>query len=236
MDERHLPPLGLANAWGYNPVNFFALDPRLAPGGRADLSALCRTYAEAGIGVILDIVFNHTAESDEFGATICLRGLDNAVYYRHAADDPGRLVNDTGCGHTLALDRAPAVRMAMDALRAWRRLGVAGFRFDLGTVMGRNAQGFTPDAPLLSAILQDPELSQAILIAEPWDVGPAATSWGASPRLSPNGTAAIATMSAASGAAMPGWRERWRRGWPAPPTSSRRSSRATREHQLHRRP
>lgn len=172
MDERHLPPLGLSNAWGYNPVNFFALDPRLAPGGEADLRALCQTYAQAGIGVILDIVLNHTAESDEHGATICLRGLDNAVYYRHAADDPGRLVNDTGCGHTLALDRAPVVRMAMDALRRWRRLGVAGFRFDLGTVMGRSDTGFSQDAPLFAAIGQDPDLSQAILIAEPWDIGP----------------------------------------------------------------
>lgn len=172
MDERHLPPLGLSNAWGYNPVNFFALDPRLAPGGAADLAQLCAVYAEAGIGVILDIVFNHTAESDEFGATVCLRGLDNAVYYRHAADDPGRLVNDTGCGHTLALDRAPVVRMAMDALRHWRTLGVAGFRFDLGTVMGRSATGFSPEAPLLTAIAQDPDLSQSILIMEPWDIGP----------------------------------------------------------------
>jgi glycogen operon protein len=172
MDERHLPPLGLANAWGYNPVNFFALDPRLAPGGAADLAMLCARYAQAGIGIILDIVFNHTAESDEHGATICLRGLDNAVYYRHAADDPGRLVNDTGCGHTLALDRAPVARMAMDALRHWRALGVAGFRFDLGTVMGRSDAGFSADAPLFAAILQDPDLSQAILIAEPWDIGP----------------------------------------------------------------
>ncbi len=172
MDERHLPPLGLSNAWGYNPVNFFALDPRLAPGGEAELRALCETYAQAGIGVILDIVLNHTAESDEHGATICLRGLDNAVYYRHAADDPGRLVNDTGCGHTLALDRAPVVRMAMDALRRWRALGVAGFRFDLGTVMGRSDTGFSQDAPLFAAIGQDPDLSQAILIAEPWDIGP----------------------------------------------------------------
>ncbi|PZU91489.1 MAG: glycogen debranching enzyme GlgX [Chelatococcus sp.] len=172
MDERHLPPLGLANAWGYNPVNVFALDPRLAPGGAADLAALCGAYAEAGIGIILDIVFNHTAESDEFGATIGLRGLDNAVYYRHALDDPGRLINDTGCGHTLALDRAPVVRMAMDALRHWRGLGVAGFRFDLGTVMGRTDTGFSPDAPLFAAMLQDAELSQAILIAEPWDIGP----------------------------------------------------------------
>ncbi|WP_199092590.1 glycogen debranching protein GlgX [Bosea sp. ASV33] len=172
MDERHLPPLGLANAWGYNPVNFFALDPRLAPGGPADLAALCAAYAEAGIGVILDIVLNHTTESDEFGGTVSLRGLDNAVYYRHAADDPGRLVNDTGCGHTLALDRAPVMRLAMDALRCWLRLGVAGFRFDLGTVMGRTETGYTPDAPLLGAILQDPELARAILIAEPWDIGP----------------------------------------------------------------
>ena len=172
MDERHLPPLGLANAWGYNPVNFFALDPRLAPGGAADLRRLCETYAQAGIGIILDIVFNHTAESDVFGATIGLRGLDNAVYYRHATDDPGLLINDTGCGHTLALDRAPVVRMATDALRHWRSLGVAGFRFDLGTVMGRSDTGYSQDAPLFAAILQDPALSQAVLIAEPWDIGP----------------------------------------------------------------
>ena len=172
MDERHLPPLGLANAWGYNPVNFFALDPRLAPGGAADLRRLCATYAQAGIGIILDIVLNHTAESDEFGATISLRGLDNAVYYRHATDDPGRLVNDTGCGHTLALHRAPVIRMATDALRHWRSLGVAGFRFDLGTVMGRSDSGYSQDAPLFAAILQDPDLSQALLIAEPWDIGP----------------------------------------------------------------
>lgn len=172
MDERHLPPLGLANAWGYNPVNFFALDPRLAPGGAADLAKLCAVYAQAGIGIILDIVFNHTAESDEFGATISLRGLDNALYYRHATDDPGRLINDTGCGHTLALDRAPVVRMAMDALRHWRSLGVSGFRFDLGTVMGRSDSGYSQDAPPFAAILQDPDLSQAILIAEPWDIGP----------------------------------------------------------------
>lgn len=172
MDERHLPPLGLSNAWGYNPLNFFAPDPRLAPGGEADLRALCTRYAEAGIGIILDIVLNHTAESDEFGATICLRGFDNSVYYRHADDDPGRLVNDTGCGNTLALDRAPVVQMAMDALRHWRACGVAGFRFDLGTVLGRTETGFTPDAPLFAAMLQDPDLANALLIAEPWDIGP----------------------------------------------------------------
>jgi glycogen operon protein len=172
MDERHLPALGLSNAWGYNPVNVFAVDPRLAPGGEADLRALCTRYAEAGIAVILDIVLNHTAESDEFGATICLRGLDNAVYYRHAPDDPGLLINDTGCGNTLALDRTPVVQMALDALRHWRACGVAGFRFDLGTVLGRTETGFTQDAPFFAAILQDPDLANALLIAEPWDIGP----------------------------------------------------------------
>ncbi len=183
MDERHLPPLGLSNAWGYNPVNFFALDPRLAPGGGGDLHRLCAAYRAAGIGVILDLVLNHTAESDEHGATICLRGLDNAIHYRHAIDDPGRLINDTGCGHTLALDRAPVVRMAMDAMRYWRSLGVAGFRFDLGTVLGRSDTGYSQDAPLFAAIGQDPDLSQAILIAEPWDIGPGGYRLGAFPAL-----------------------------------------------------
>ncbi len=181
MDERHLPPLGLRNAWGYNPVNFFALDPRLAPNGEADLRQLCERYAEAGIGIILDIVLNHTAESDEFGATICLRGLDNAVYYRHAADDPGRLVNDTGCGNTIALDGAPVARMAMDALRHWRACGVSGFRFDLGTVLGRTAAGFSPDSPFLAALLQDSDLAAALLIAEPWDIGPGGYQLGEFP-------------------------------------------------------
>jgi glycogen operon protein len=162
MDERHLPPLGLSNAWGYNPVNFFALDPRLAPGGAADLRALCETYAEAGIGVILDIVLNHTAESDEHGATICLRGLDNAVYYRHASrrsrpiDQRHRLRPHAGA-------RPRAGRAHGDGcLRHWRGLGVAGFRFDLGTVMGRSDAGFSQDAPLFAAILQDPDLANAI--------------------------------------------------------------------------
>ncbi|WP_342361990.1 glycogen debranching protein GlgX [Terrarubrum flagellatum] len=171
MDERHLPALGLHNAWGYNPVTFMALDPRLSPLGSQAVAEAARRYREAGVGIILDIVFNHTAESDEHGATISLRGLDNAVYYRHAHDDPGQLVNDTGCGNTLALDRAPALRMAMDAVRHWRRCGVAGFRFDLATVMGRMEDGFSAEAPLLSAIRQDPELRDCILIAEPWDLG-----------------------------------------------------------------
>ncbi len=170
IDERHLPSLGLSNAWGYNPVTFMAPDPRLAPGGFAEIRSAVEALHRAGIRVVLDAVFNHTGESDTHGATLSLRGLDNALYYAHAN---GVLVNDTGCGNTLALDRAPVMRLAMDAMRNWvRRTGIDGFRFDLAPVMGRTAQGYSADAPLLAAIEQDPLLSKLTMIAEPWDIGP----------------------------------------------------------------
>jgi len=179
IDERHLPPLGLSNAWGYNPVTLLAPDPRLAPGGMAEIRATLATLRKAGFRVVLDVVLNHSGEGDDLGSTLSLRGLDNALYYRHAADDPGRMVNDTGCGNTLALDRAPVVQLALDALRHWARAGFDGFRFDLAPVMGRLPGGFSTDAPLLTAIAQDPELSQLHLIAEPWDVGPGGYQLGA---------------------------------------------------------
>jgi glycogen operon protein len=170
IDERHLPALGLANAWGYNPVSFMAPDPRLAPGGLAEIRAAVSALHEAGIRVVLDMVFNHTGESDVHGTTLSLRGLDHALYYRHAG---GMLVNDTGCGNTLALDEPIAIRLVMDAMRSWvTRTGIDGFRFDLATVLGRRASGFDAHAPLLAAIEQDPLLSRLIMIAEPWDVGP----------------------------------------------------------------
>ncbi len=170
IDERHLPALGLSNGWGYNPVSFLAPDPRLAPGGLAEIRAAVDTLHAAGIRVVLDVVLNHTGESDVHGTTLSLRGLDHALYYRHAQ---GQLVNDTGCGNTLALDEPVVVQLAMDAMRSWvSRTGIDGFRFDLATVMGRTASGFGLNAPLLSAIEQDPLLSRLIMIAEPWDVGP----------------------------------------------------------------
>jgi glycogen debranching enzyme GlgX/4-alpha-glucanotransferase len=173
IDERHLPALGLHNAWGYNPVVFMAPDPRLAPGGVDELRAAAAALHEADMRVLLDVVFNHTGESDVFGTTLSLRGLDNALYYRHAPDDPGRLVNDTGCGNTLALDRPPVMRLVMDAMRHWAEVaGIDGFRFDLATVLGRTDRDFNAEAPLLAAIEQDPLLSKLTLIAEPWDVGP----------------------------------------------------------------
>ena len=173
VDERHLSRLGLANAWGYNPVTFMALDPRLAPHGLADLRRTVAALHGAGIGVILDVVFNHSGEGDAFGPTLSLRGLDNAVYYRHTRNAAAALVNDTGCGNTLACDRPPVIRLCMDALRLYAgEAHVDGFRFDLATTIARDDDGFSPSAPLLSAIAQDPMLRGRILIAEPWDVGP----------------------------------------------------------------
>jgi glycogen operon protein len=169
IDERHLPPLGLRNAWGYNPVVPMALDPRLCPGGVAELRETVAALHARGIGVILDLVFNHTGESDVLGPVLSLRGLDNAAY-AHAPD--GRLINDTGCGNTLDFAN-PAVRaLVIESLRHFvRHCGVDGFRFDLATVMARGP-GFAADAPIFAEIAADPWLADRVLIAEPWDIGP----------------------------------------------------------------
>lgn len=175
MDERHLPPLGLRNAWGYNPVGMMALDPRLCPGGADELRETVRVLREHGIRVILDVVFNHTAESDEHGPTVSLRGLDERYYYRRywdQAQDREHLSNDAGCGNTLDCAQAGVQHLCLDSLRYWvTQCGVAGFRFDLAPVLGRSAQGFSAHAPLLQAIESDPVLSRVWLIAEPWDIG-----------------------------------------------------------------
>ena len=182
IDERHLPPLGLSNAWGYNPVVMMALDPRLAPEGLDDLRHAVRALHEAGIAVLLDVVFNHTGESDELGPTLSMRGLDNSSYYRLDADGSGRFVNDTGCGNTLACDSEPVIGLVLDTMRHFvERAGVDGFRFDLAPVMGRGATGFSPDAPLLRAIAGDPVLGGVEVIAEPWDIGPGGYQVGAFP-------------------------------------------------------
>jgi glycogen operon protein len=171
IDERHLPPLGLTNTWGYNPVTFMALDPRLAPGGLVDLRDTVAMLHRAGIGVILDLVFNHTGESDALGPTLSLRGLDAGTYYRREAD--GSLVNDTGTGNTLACEHPVVRELILDSLRHFvRHTGVDGFRFDLAPVLGRVNGGFDPHAPLLDAMRSDPLLGGRVLIAEPWDIGP----------------------------------------------------------------
>ncbi len=181
IDEPHLGRQGLSNYWGYNPAAWLAVDPRLAPGGQDELRTMIAALHAAGIEVVLDVVFNHTGEGDERGPTLSLRGLDNATYYRLAAGAPARYGNDTGCGNTLALDRAPVLRLAMDALRQYAAMGVDGFRFDLATTLGRRADGFDPSAPLLLAIAQDPVLSALKLVAEPWDIGRGGYQLGAFP-------------------------------------------------------
>jgi glycogen debranching enzyme len=171
IDERHLVNLGLRNAWGYNPVSMFAIDPRLAPGGMQELRETVSKLHAANINVILDVVFNHTGESDMLGPTLSLRGLDCTGYYRLFH---GTNVNDAGTGNTLALDRPHTVQWIVEAMRHWvLTCGIDGFRFDLATIMGREANnGFSPAAPLLYAIQNDPVLSTRIFIAEPWDIGP----------------------------------------------------------------
>ncbi|MBU2106051.1 MAG: glycogen debranching protein GlgX [Alphaproteobacteria bacterium] len=172
IDERHLPPLGLSNSWGYNPVTLMALDPRLAPGGVAELRSTVAALREAGIGTILDLVFNHTGESDAQGPTLSMRGLDSLAYYRHQGDGPVHLVNDTGTGNTLACDHPIVEELVLDALRHFvLNTGVDGFRFDLAPVLGRTADGFDRKANLLLAIHNDPVLKDRVMIAEPWDIG-----------------------------------------------------------------
>ncbi|MHA0318441.1 glycogen debranching protein GlgX [Sphingomonas melonis] len=169
IDERHLPPLGLTNSWGYNPVVPMAIDPRLAPGGVAELVETVAALRSAGIGVILDLVFNHTGESDRLGPTLSLRGFDEALYYAHAPD--GRLVNDTGTGNTLDCNRPEVRALILDSLRHFARCGVDGFRFDLATILARGP-GFDPHAPIFAEIAADPLLASRVMIAEPWDIGP----------------------------------------------------------------
>jgi glycogen operon protein len=177
IDERHLPPLGLRNAWGYNPVVPMAIDPGLAPGGIEELEDTVVDLRRCGIGVILDLVLNHTGESDLQGPTLSLRGLDNRCY---AHDPDGALINDAGTGNILDASD-PAVRtLVLDTLRHFASLGVDGFRFDLATILARSP-AFDPHAPIFAAIQEDPMLRDRVMIAEPWDIGPGGYQLGRFP-------------------------------------------------------
>ena len=179
IDERHLSPLGLRNAWGYNPVTMMALDPRLAPGGIAELRAAVAALHAAGIAVILDVVFNHSGESDVHGATLSFRGLDAATYYAHAPN--GSLVNDSGTGNTLRTGHPVVRQLILDTLRHFvTQAGIDGFRFDLAPILARDP-GFDPHATIFNEIRADPVLSGRTMIAEPWDVGPGGYQLGAFP-------------------------------------------------------
>ncbi|MGY5808491.1 glycogen debranching protein GlgX [Rhizobium sp. LEGMi198b] len=173
IDERHLPPLGLSNGWGYNPVAFMALDPRIVPGGVVELRGTVAALHAEGIAVILDLVFNHTGESDRQGSTLSLRGLDNPTYFHHDPNQPSVLINDTGTGNTVACDQPATRQLIIDSLRHFvLHAGIDGFRFDLATVLGRTAKGFDPESLTLRSLFADDVLQDRIMIAEPWDIGP----------------------------------------------------------------
>jgi glycogen operon protein len=178
LDEERLVGLGLVNYWGYNTIGFFCPEPGLACGvdglsPRDEFRAMVKRLHRAGIEVILDVVFNHTAESDETGPTLSFRGLDNAAYYRLPPHGRAHYENHSGCGNTLDLRHGRVVQLVLDSLRYWvTDMHVDGFRFDLAPVLGRGDHGFRSDAPFFGAIAQDPVLSRVKLIAEPWDIGP----------------------------------------------------------------
>jgi isoamylase len=173
VDDRFLIARGLRNYWGYQTIGFFAPEPRyLSRGALWEFQSMVRRFHSAGIEVILDVVYNHTGEGDEWGPTLSFRGLDNTSYYRLAPG--GRYyINDTGTGNTLNLTHPMVLRMVMDSLRYWVEVcHVDGFRFDLATALGRESGGFDPYGGFFDAIRQDPVLARVKLIAEPWDVGP----------------------------------------------------------------
>lgn len=188
LDEERLVAMGLHNYWGYNSIAFFCVNPALASvrdgtGARNEFRCMVRDLHAAGIEVILDVVFNHTAESGSDGPTISFRGLDNALYYRLEHDAPAHYENHTGCGNTLDMRSPQVLRLVMDSLRYWvSDMHVDGFRFDLATVLGRGNHGFDRSGAFFTAVAQDPVLSRVKMIAEPWDVGPGGYQVGGFPR------------------------------------------------------
>jgi|SRR5712691_9402122 len=174
VQDRRLVQKGLRNYWGYNPIGYFAIEPRyLSNGSPEEMRIAVRRLHAAGIEVILDVVYNHTAEGNEAGPTLSFRGLDNASYYRFVHDNPRHPVDVTGTGNTLNLSHPRVLQMVMDSLRYWvTNFHVDGFRFDLGVTLGRELQGFDPGAGFFDALRQDPILTRVKLISEPWDLGP----------------------------------------------------------------
>jgi glycogen operon protein len=174
FDDRHLIERGLKNYWGYNTIGFFSPAPRyLSPGSNLhEFKLMVRRLHEAGIEVILDVVYNHTAEGNHMGPTLSFRGIDNASYYM-LADERRYYFDTTGCGNTVNLRHQRVLQMVMDSLRYWvEQCHVDGFRFDLASSLGRDRETFDHHAVFFDAVRQDPVLSSVKLIAEPWDTGP----------------------------------------------------------------
>jgi isoamylase len=176
---------GLTNYWGYNSIGFFAPDPRYAHEREQTLrefKEMVARFHDAGLEVILDVVYNHTAEGNQLGPTLSFKGIDNASYYRLLPNEPRYYINDTGTGNTFNLSHMRVIEMVADSLRYWvTETHVDGFRFDLGTILAREARGFDTESGFLKACCQDPELRTVKLIAEPWDCGPGGYQVGGFP-------------------------------------------------------
>jgi isoamylase len=177
LDDKRLVDLGLRNYWGYNTINFFAPDARYASSGDlggqvAEFKQMVRALHRAGIEVILDVVYNHTAEGNHLGPTLSFKGIDNLTYYRTVADDPRFYFDYTGTGNSLNVRDPQVLRLIMDSLRYWvTEMRVDGFRFDLAATLARELHDVDRLSGFFDVIHQDPVISQAKLIAEPWDVG-----------------------------------------------------------------
>jgi len=185
VSESRLLEKGLTNYWGYNSIGFFAPDPRYAADKMESLrefKEMVTRFHEAGLEVILDVVYNHTAEGNERGPTLSFKGIDNASYYRLLPDNKRYYINDTGTGNTLNVTHHRVLQMVADSLRYWvQQTHVDGFRFDLGTVLAREPNGFDNQSGFLKTCSQDPVLSTVKLIAEPWDIGPGGYQVGGFP-------------------------------------------------------
>jgi isoamylase len=183
-DERRLIDMGLANYWGYNTVGFFAPEPRYCAGGDPnDFKRMVKALHQAGLEVILDVVYNHTCEGNNLGPTLCFKGIDNPSYYR-LTDNRHHYLDFTGTGNTVDASHPATLRLIMDSLRYWvEEMHVDGFRFDLAPAISRNAAGaYEQRSPFLSAVAQDPVLARTKLIAEPWDIGDGGYQVGGFPR------------------------------------------------------
>ena len=183
IDEGFLVGQGLKNFWGYNSINFFTPESRYASGDTGlEFREMVDAIHEAGIEVILDVVYNHTGEGGGRGPTLSFRGIDNLAYYRTDPENLGHYINDTGCGNTINADHPRVQSLVIDSLVYWHRdMGVDGFRFDLAPVLGRTPIGFDTSHDLLQRINDDPCLSATRLIAEPWDPGPGGYQLGQFP-------------------------------------------------------
>ena len=180
VPEAFLLERGLTNYWGYNTIGYFAPHAGYSAAARAgrqggevaEFRSMVSALHAAGLEVVLDVVYNHTAEAGEGGPTICLRGLDNAAYYRLDPAAPRHYLDTSGCGNGLNVGHPACLRLIMDSLRYWvTQMGVDGFRFDLAPALARQHGWFDDVSAFFDLVWQDPVLAQVKLIAEPWDVG-----------------------------------------------------------------